>query len=88
MERTADKDLLKRLLNSALAADSVMPLEFRRVEDLTPEERERNERWLRFWRQLRQRRSAVLVSTGGKSKDEIVRDVALQLRRAGMLKEK
>ena len=41
--------------------------------------------WLRW---ARQPRSAVFVSTSGKSKAEIVRDVALQLRRAGMLKEK
>jgi len=36
----------------------------------------------------RQPRSVVFVSTGGKTKAQIVRDVARELKRAGMLKER
>lgn len=86
MSKPPDKQA--RLLNSALAADAMAPLNFRNEADMTPEERERNERWLRFWRQLRQQRAAVLVSTTGKSKAQTVRDAADAMRRAGMLKER
>ena len=62
MQRKGDKDLLKRLLNSALATDAMMEgmtgHGFRREADLTPEERERGEAWRRW---ARQRRSAVFV---------------------------
>ena len=41
MDRAAAEKLLKALLNSALAADALMPLDFRNEADLTSEERER-----------------------------------------------
>ena len=80
---------LRQLLNSALFADALteatMGHGFRRVEDLTPEERERSE-WARQ-RQQRRQRHAVFVSTTGKSKEQIVRELVLQARKAGLLKE-
>jgi hypothetical protein len=79
-------DKLARLLNSALAADSMMPLNSRNEADLSLEERERGERWRRFRDQPRP--AAAFVSTGGKTKAEIVRDVADAMRKAGLLKEK
>lgn len=76
-------DKLDRLLNSALFVDSGSRHGFRNEADLTPEEREQGERWRRW---ARQRRAAVFVSTAGKTKAEIVRDVAAAMRKAGMLK--
>ena len=43
MDRAAAEKFLTALLNSALAADAMMPCNFRKVDDLTPEERERSE---------------------------------------------
>jgi hypothetical protein len=77
-------NLLDKLLHSALAADAMMGCDFRKESDLTPEERAHAARW-RAW--ARQPRPAVFVSTGGKTKAEIVRDVAAAMRQAGMLKE-
>jgi hypothetical protein len=54
---------LKRLLNSALFADSVMDHGFKRGQDLTPEERKRGERW-RQW--ASQRRPVTSYSRGSK----------------------
>jgi hypothetical protein len=78
-------DLLHHLMNSAMAADAMMPLKLRNEADLTPEELAQGERWRRFRDQPRP--AAIFVATGGKSKAEIVRDVADAMRRAGLLKE-
>lgn len=75
---------LTRLLNCALFVDVVCLPGFKREQDLTDAERERGERWRRF---RDQPRPAVFVATGGKTKAEIVRDVAAVMRKAGMLKE-
>jgi hypothetical protein len=85
MTRDEADRFLRRLAHSALAADAMMPLNFRNESDLTPEERERGERWRRFRDQPRL--TAAFVLTGGKTKAEIVRDVARAMRRAGLLKE-
>jgi hypothetical protein len=87
---------LAHLLNSALFFDSIWhPGDWERVENETPEERARYEAMRRFRDQPRpadraatpgKPRRAVFVSTGGKSVDEIVRDVADAMRRAGLLK--
>jgi hypothetical protein len=49
MRPRLSSDKLTHLINSALFVDSVMGHGFRNVADLTPEERERGERWRR-WR--------------------------------------
>lgn len=54
------------------------------MKNETPEERACSEAWRRW---ARQRRPAVFVSTGGKTKAEIVRDVTDAMRKAGLLKE-
>jgi hypothetical protein len=43
MTRDEADRFLRRLVRSALAADAMMPLNFRNEADLTPEERERGE---------------------------------------------
>jgi len=52
MTRDGADRFLRRLVHSALAADAMMPLNFRNEADLTPEERERGERWRRWAREL------------------------------------
>jgi hypothetical protein len=60
---TDPTDKLARLLNSALFVDAVCFPGFRREQDLTPEERERGERW-RQW--ASQRRPVTSYSRRGK----------------------
>lgn len=87
-------DLSHRLTHCALFFDSIWhPGDWKRVENETPEERARYEAMRRFRDQPRpaprpgRPKRAVFVSTGGKSKAEIVTDTARQLKLAGMLKE-
>lgn len=97
MTREQADRLLHALTNSALFVDSIWhPVDWKRVENETPEERELYERWRRFRNQPRpadraappgKPRRGVFISTTGKSKAEIVDDVARQLKLAGLLKE-